>query len=51
MIDRYAREGLTAESTAKAYMYARALLHHRISIVCSSLTAAEAEQMFMTAFK
>lgn len=50
VIDRYTREGFGAESTAKAYMYARAPMDHRLCVACSSLNATEAERMFMNAF-
>ena len=50
VIDLYTREGYTAESTAKAYMYARALKNFKVGIACSSLGKAEATEMFMDAY-
>ena len=50
VIDKYTAEGFTAESTAKAYMYARALKNHNISVACSGLSKEEARDMFMEAY-
>ena len=47
VVDKYTTEGYTAESTGKAYMYARALLHHKIGLACSRIPAGEIEKMFM----
>ncbi|MDR3353598.1 MAG: nickel-dependent lactate racemase [Synergistaceae bacterium] len=48
VIDKYVREGFTAESTAKAYMYARALIRFRVGIACSTLRSEDVEKMFMS---
>lgn len=50
VIDTYTREGFTADSTAKAYMYARALVNHRVGVACSAMTREEAREMFMDAW-
>jgi nickel-dependent lactate racemase len=47
VIDKYTKEGFTAESTAKAYMYARAMTKHKIGLDCSLIPEAEAREMFM----
>lgn len=51
VIEKYTREGYTAESTAKAYMYARALTSYKIGIACSTLAHDEIEQMFMIPYQ
>jgi nickel-dependent lactate racemase len=51
VVDKYTAEGYTAESTAKAYMYARALLSHRIGLACSRIPADEIGKMFMIPYK
>ncbi len=50
LVEKYTREGFTAESTAKAYMYARALLKHRLGLACSKVPKDEAERMFMLSY-
>ncbi len=50
LIDKYTREGYTVETNAKAYMYARAMLNHRIGVACSSITKETAKTMFMDAY-
>lgn len=50
VIDKYTREGYTAESTAKAYMYARALKNYKLGIACSTLDKEMASQIFMDAY-
>ncbi|MDI9390782.1 MAG: nickel-dependent lactate racemase [Synergistota bacterium] len=47
VVEKYVREGFTAESTAKAYMYARALLKYRLGLACSKIPKDEVERMFM----
>ncbi len=50
VIDKYTNEGYTAESTAKAYMTARALKNFKVGVACSTLTKAEAKAIFMDAY-
>ncbi|MDR1481464.1 MAG: nickel-dependent lactate racemase [Synergistaceae bacterium] len=51
VIDKYAREGFTAEVTSKAYMYARAMKSHKIGLACSMVSDDTARNMFMTPYR
>lgn len=46
VVDLFKRVGMTADATGKAYMWARGMLKHRISIVNSLMTKEELEEMF-----
>lgn len=50
IVDKYISDGFTAESTAKAYMYARGLLHHDIAITETLIPEAEVRKMFLNYF-
>lgn len=50
IIDKYISEGFSSESTAKAYMYARALLNFDIAITETLVPEAEAKEMFLSYF-
>jgi nickel-dependent lactate racemase len=51
VIDKYTKEGYTAESTAKAYMYARALVAFRLGLACCRVPAQDADKMFMLSYR
>ncbi len=47
VIERYRREGYTRESSAKAFMYARALVEHKLIVCARGVGAGELGEMFM----
>ncbi|HHW19215.1 MAG TPA: nickel-dependent lactate racemase [Firmicutes bacterium] len=47
VIERYKREGYTAEASAKAFMYARAFVKHKVMITGCKVPPEELSQMFM----
>jgi len=51
VIDKYVREGFTADSTAKAYMYARAMTQYKIGLACSVVPDDELKEMFMIPYR
>ena len=50
VVDKYISEGFTAESTAKAYMYARALLNHTVAITGTMIPESDVRSMFLDYF-
>ncbi len=46
VIDLFKRVGMTADATGKAYMWARGMMKHRISIANSLMSREELEEMF-----
>jgi hypothetical protein len=48
VIERFKREGFTADHSSKAFMCARALARHEVVIACSGISETELEQMFFT---
>lgn len=46
VVDLFKRVGMTADATGKAYMWARGMLKHRISIANSLVSQKELEEMF-----
>lgn len=46
VVDLFKRVGMTPDATGKAYMWARGMLKHRISIVNSLVSKEELEEMF-----
>ena len=46
VIDRFMREGFTAEHSSKAFLCARALAEHPVVAACGGIPAAELESMF-----
>lgn len=46
VVEMFKRVGMTADATGKAYMWARGMLKHRISIVNSLVSKEELEEMF-----
>lgn len=51
VIDKYVKDGYTAESTAKAWMYARAMQKYKIGLACSLVSDDEAREMFLTPYR
>jgi nickel-dependent lactate racemase len=51
VIDKFVNEGFTAELTAKAYMYARAMTNHKLGLACSLISEDEAKKMFLTPYR
>lgn len=51
VIERYKREGYTAEASAKAFMYARAFKKHKVMIVGCRVPAEELREMFMEPYQ
>jgi len=47
VIDRYKREGYTAEASAKAFMYARAFKKHKVMVSGCKVPSEELRRMFM----
>jgi len=47
VIERYKREGYTKEASAKAFMYARAIVKHTLILVCSGVSSDTLQQMFI----
>lgn len=47
VIERYRREGYTREASAKAFMYARALVKHRLVVHARGVSAGDLSSMFM----
>jgi len=47
VVEAFRREGFTPDHSSKAYMFARALLHHHLILVTEASDAAELEAMFM----
>jgi len=46
VIDRFMREGFTAEHSSKAFLCARALAEHPVVVVCGGIPAPELSAMF-----
>lgn len=50
VVELFKRIGMTADATGKAYMWARGMLKHRISIVGSKIPKQELADMFFNAY-
>lgn len=50
VIEMFKKVGMTADATGKAYMWARGLLKHRISLVGSKIPKEELEEMFLKGY-
>ncbi|MEW6671981.1 MAG: nickel-dependent lactate racemase [Thermodesulfobacteriota bacterium] len=50
VIDNFTRYGYTPEKVSKAYMWARAVQHFKLSVACSRIGRAELESMFLEGF-
>lgn len=50
VIDMFKRVGMTADASGKAYMWARGLVKHKISIVGSKISKEELAEMFFDAY-
>ncbi len=48
VIERFKKEGFTADHSSKAFMCARALARHEVVIACSGISNNELAQMFFT---
>ncbi|MGD8520583.1 MAG: nickel-dependent lactate racemase [Desulfobacterales bacterium] len=48
VIERFKKEGFTADHSSKAFMCARALARHEVVIACSGISEKELAQMFFT---
>jgi nickel-dependent lactate racemase len=46
IIDRFLREGFTRDHSSKAFLCARALVHHKVIVVCRGIPAKDLEAMF-----
>jgi len=47
VIERFKKEGFTREASVKAFMYARALIKHKVIIVTKGVTQEELRNMFL----
>lgn len=50
VIDNFSRYGYTPEKISKAYMWARAVQHFRLSVACSKVSKKDLERMFAEGF-
>lgn len=50
VVEMFKRIGMTADATGKAYMWARGLLKHRVSIVGSRIPKGELHEMFFYSY-
>jgi lactate racemase len=50
IVDRFTKYGYSPEGVSKAYMWARAVQHFRVSVACSTIAKAELERMFVESF-
>lgn len=46
VIDRFIKVGFTKDHSSKAFMFARALVNHKIIVVCKGISPQELEEMF-----
>jgi nickel-dependent lactate racemase len=50
IIDRFTRFGYSPDNISKAYMWARAVQHFKVSVACSRISRKELESMFVEGF-
>lgn len=50
IIDRFVQFGYSPDNISKAYMWARAVQHFKISVACSKISKDELESMFVEGF-
>jgi len=50
VIDKFVRYGYTPDKISKAYMWARAVQHFKLSVACSRIGKEELESMFLEGF-
>lgn len=50
IIDRFTQFGFSADSISKAYMWARAVQHFKVSVACSKVSKEVLESMFVEGF-